>query len=442
MGLLRKGRVLESPVTGKKYEIVSTLGEGGFGQAYRASEYAGKKVIQEVCLKITKDQQTWHRESYFGDLLRGNRRVIQLAENFPLATTMEGKKGMHYCTVFELAPHGSLEGYMKEFGEPFDEDRAKREVSALLRTLQELHGASAIHRDLTPANVLVCKGGTLKLADFGIAGHALAGKPVAGDAFNPYFVTRGFADFGHRHWRTSDDVYQMGQILAMLLLGDAARPVTLKQVHKFDCSDKLKDVVRRCIGPRAKRYESAYEMLEAIAGKEAGPAGGVTSLRDKNVVFTGPLSISRSDAEILVLQSGGVVGRSITKDTDVVVQGGRSQNYKAGHKGGKLLSVEKLNKTGADIRIIGEAEFRVLARRVSRPKEPKKEIPELAKKSKKAVATRITTPSKKAQAALKVPTKKVAATKKPTAASKKPVATKKPAKSKLPSTRKPSPKKK
>jgi eukaryotic-like serine/threonine-protein kinase len=408
MGLLRKGRVLESPVTGKKYEIISTLGEGGFGQAYRASEFTGKsrrRVVQEVCLKITKDQQTWHRESYFGDLLRGNRRVIQLFENFPLAATLEGKKIMHYCTIFELAPFGSLESYMKELGAPFDEDRAKREVGALLKTLQELHGASAIHRDLTPANVLVCKGGSLKLADFGIAGHSLAGKPVAGDAFNPYFVTKGFTDFGHRHWRTSDDVYQMGQLLAMLLLGDAARPVLLGQVRRFTCSERLKVIIRTCIGPRAKRYESAFEMLEAIEGKEVGPAGGVTSLRDKTVVFTGPLSISRADAEIFVLQAGGRVGREITKDTDVVVQGGRSQQYKAGHKGVKLLNVERLNKAGADIRIIGEAEFKGLSRSSFKPKTKKqgtKADKKKAgqKKAVKAAATKKPTPHKK------TPTKK------------------------------------
>jgi serine/threonine protein kinase len=376
--LLKLGRIIESPNTGRRYELVSRLGEGGFAQAYRALQYNPdqEQAVGEVCLKATTDPLAWHRESYFGELLRGNRRVIQLYESFPVPSEAQQAKGLLYLTVFELAEYGALEGYLRGLQKPFGAERAKREILALLRTLHELHGGGAIHRDLTPSNVLVCTNGVLKLADFGIASHALASKQVSADAFNPYFVTKGFSEFSHRFWRPSDDVYQMGQIFAMLLLGDASRPVRLKQVTKLDCDEETRAVIRTCIGPRAKRFNDAYGMLEALEGKAEGPAGGVTSLRGKVVVFTGPLSMPRADAEVMVLQVGGEVGRQITQKTSVVVQGGRSPHYKARHKGHKLLAVEKLNKAGADIRIIGEKEFQELVKRNTKPMRAPRPLPE------------------------------------------------------------------
>ena len=58
-------------------------------------------------------------------------------------------------------------------------------------------------------------------------------------------------------WQKRDDVYQIGQLIAMLLRGDVTSPMRSKDVRTLPCSDHLKEVVHRCLGSRAKRYESA-----------------------------------------------------------------------------------------------------------------------------------------------------------------------------------------
>jgi NAD-dependent DNA ligase len=211
-------------------------------------------------------------------------------------------------------------------------------------------------------NIFVCGKGTLKLGDFGIARHQLADGPMTIDAFNPGFVTRGFLNDRHRHWLAVDDVYQMGQLLAMLLRGSAEEIVTPPMVNSLSCDERLKLVLRRAIGPRKKRYADAFEMLQALDGDQVSAETQLRSLKDKTVVFTGPLSITRFDAEVLVLQAGGKVASEVTSCVEVVVQGGRSPHYKGGHKGRKLAAAEKLIKAGHKIHIIGEAEFRRLAR--------------------------------------------------------------------------------
>src|SRR5262249_47511561 len=159
----------------------------------------------------------------------------------------------------------------------------------------------------TPMNVFVCSNRHLKLGDFGIARHVLAGEQAAATVFNPWFVSPTMAEGAQRYWLASDDVFQMGQLLAMLLRGDPGGLISEPDVKHLSCDDELKGIIAKAIGPRKYRYENACGMLRALKGDRdfAGPC--VDSLAGKTVVFTGPLSLLRFDAEVLVRQAGGSV---------------------------------------------------------------------------------------------------------------------------------------
>lgn len=359
---LKTNRIVTSPVTGARYKIDEVLGEGGFGRVYRAYELNRRsRPAEEVCLKTTTNQASWHRESYFGEIFRHSRRVIQLYDSFPLISGMPGRNTIMYCLVLELADGGTIDDYLARTGKPWSPARAKREIIALLKLLDQLHVGGATHRDITPSNIFVCGRGVLKLGDFGIARHRVSRRLVTMDAFNPEFVSRGFLEHSHRQWLAADDVFQMGQLLAMLILGDASEAVTLSMVKQLDCDDDLKAIIKKAIGPRSKRYADAYEMLEALEGKSDFSESPVDTLEGKTVVFSGPLSIKHFDAQIMVLQAGGSVASRVTRKVDVLVQGGRA--YRNGRKKGqKLRSAQKLIEQGAQLHIIGEKEFRKLVR--------------------------------------------------------------------------------
>jgi serine/threonine protein kinase len=359
MVLLKEGRRLESPFSGNRYEIAQKLGQGGYGSTYLAYviSRSGNRHGQ-ICLKVTEDQDSWHRESYFGELLRGEPRVVQLYESFPLEGRVGGSKTMLYYLVSELATHGTIKEFLQLTGnEPWPPNRAKREVTALLKVLNSLHGGGVTHRDLTPMNIFVTDPGILKLGDFGIAGQTLFGKKPQVLAFNPYFVTAGFDG------TPPDDVFQMGQLLAALLTGSAESPLTVSEANRLVGGDeKLKNVVLRAIGPKRERYVDAYEMIEALQGGP-GPTVNLRSLKGKTVVFTGPLSIRREDAAILVFQAGGKVGKEVKTSTDVLVVGGRGNYRGGGNKGVKLRMAININKRYSHkISLIGEPDFRRLAR--------------------------------------------------------------------------------
>ncbi len=356
MERLKNGERVASPRN--RYEIKGNLGSGGFGQAYLANEIdPSGRPLQQVCIKVTEDQDSWHRESYFGEVLRGDRRVIQVYNSFPLQRPVGGLRTTVYFLVSELAIHGTIRDFLQDTQQPWPPSRAKSEVLALLKVLNALHTGGVTHRDLTPMNIFVTEGIKLKLGDFGIAAQTLSGKRPQVMAVNPYFVTAGF------NGTPPDDVFQMGQLLAALLLGTYELPITIREAKTLlpDGLD-LKAVVLQAIGPKRERYADAYEMMEAM-NAEIQTVSKVRSFRNKTVVFTGPLTTRREDAKILVLQAGGRVDNEVNNRTDILVIGGKGNYRGGGNKGVKLRTALKINRKRPNtIALIGEPDFRRLVR--------------------------------------------------------------------------------
>lgn len=277
-------------------------------------------------------------------------------ESFPLFPAKKGQDVL-YCLVFELAENGTIWDYLDETRKPWSSQRATQEIMALLKLLDRLHGTGALHRDITPMNVFVCRNQRLKLGDFGIARHVLAGQQATASVFNRGFVSDKMARGAQRYWLASDDVFQMGQLLAMLLRGHPDDLIAEADVKHLSCGDELKRIIAKAIGPRKCRYENACEMLRALKGDHDSAGPCVDSLMGKTVVFTGPLSLPRFDAKVLVRQAGGSVADDVTARVDVLVQGRRSPLYSNGHKGEKLVKAEKLIRQGHPISILNEREF-------------------------------------------------------------------------------------
>ena len=98
-------------------------------------------------------------------------------------------------------------------------------------------------------------------------------------------------------WQARDDVYQVGQLLGMLVKGSAAARIRTGEVRGLRCTDHLKEIVYRCIGERRKRYESAAELIDALTHPPAAlKVGRLRTLKGAHVAFTGILSRPRIEA--------------------------------------------------------------------------------------------------------------------------------------------------
>ena len=115
---------------------------------------------------------------------------------------------------------------------------------------------------------------------------------------------------------------QVGQLLGMLIKGDARVRMRLPEIRRLACTDQLKEIVYRCIGERRKRYESADEMIEALRNPPAAlKAGVLRTLKGCHLAFTGILSRRRSEAVRAAKRAGAIIHGMPSAQTTVVVRG-------------------------------------------------------------------------------------------------------------------------
>ena len=359
--LLVPAQVIASVESGLQYRVERLLGEGGFGQVYLARRIGRSSVVPEtVCIKISSRIDGWLREAYVGQQLDDHPRAIRVFDTFPLWLA-DGR--VLYCLTLEYARHGDLSAFLARTASGWSEAAARREIAGILEVLGKLHRGQTLHRDLTPLNVFVCDNRRLKLGDFGIARQQSDRRGITARTMNALTAPSDILARAIPRWQARDDVYQVGQLLGMLIKGDARARMRLPEIRRLVCTDHLKEIVYRCIGERRKRYESADEMIDALRNPPATLKTGVLrSLKGAHIAFTGILSRKRSEAVRAAKRAGAIVHGGPSAKTTVVVRGRPNPLQAAGKDGGiKLMEIKRLREKGHRITLLNEPQFWRLA---------------------------------------------------------------------------------
>jgi Protein kinase domain len=366
--LLVPDQIIASPETTLRYRIVRLIGQGGFGQVFLAQRLGKSSEIPErVCVKVSDSIDGWVREAYFGKLLDDHPRAIRIYDMFPL---MRADGRVLYYLVLEYACDGDLGAFLKRDSRRWPETIARREIAGILQVLGKLHRGQLLHRDLTPLNVFVCENRRLKLGDFGIVRQQSDRRGITVRTMNALTAPSDIIAGAAPKWQARDDVYQVGQLLGMLVKGDAGERVRTHEVRNLPCTDNLKEIIYRCIGERRKRYESADELIEALKTPPVTlDAGRLRTLKGVHIAFTGILSRTRREAIAAARRAGAIVHGMPSSKTTVVVRGRPNALQAAGRDGGlKLMEIKRLREKGHEIMLLDEAGFwRLAARSPRRP---------------------------------------------------------------------------
>jgi serine/threonine protein kinase len=361
--LLGPAQVITSAETQLEYRIERLLGEGGFGQVYLAARLGRSSAVPEiVCIKVSGRIDGWLREAYFGQLLDGHPRAIRVFDRFPLM--LDGQ--VLYCLTLEYAQHGDLSAFLARAGKGWPEASARREIAGILEVLGKLHRGQTLHRDLTPLNVFVCEGRRLKLGDFGIVRQQSDRRGITARTMNVLTAPSDILAGTTPRWQARDDVYQVGQLLGMLIRGDAQTRVRPHEIRRLTCSDHLKEIVYRCLGERRKRYENADDLIEALRNPPAAlKVGALRTLKGVHIAFTGILSRTRSEAVRAATRAGAIIHGMPSSKTTVVVRGRPNPLQAAGRDAGlKLMEIKRLREKGHRITLLNETQFwRLVSRR-------------------------------------------------------------------------------
>lgn len=148
----------------ERYELGGIIGEGGYGKVCQAYDTVRNQLvaIKIIDLEAAGDEvQDAHKEI----AVMANLHCPHLIQYY--ASYVIGSK---LWIVMEYLDAGSLLDIIKEFG-PLQEKSIAYILKEVLLALQYLHSERKIHRDIKAGNLLVGSNGSVKLADFGVAGQ-------------------------------------------------------------------------------------------------------------------------------------------------------------------------------------------------------------------------------------------------------------------------------
>ncbi len=267
------------PFVGKtlagRYRIDQFIGEGGFGQVYRAFD---TELQRAVAIKIA------HHKARTGgdDLLQEARRVAKLRHAGIVAVHDVGHDEQILFVVSDFIEGQSL-AQLLEAKPPVPWDAAKL-VARIAEALHFAHEQGFVHRDIKPANILIDQQGQPLIADFGIAATSeeLTQGTHLSSGTLPYMAPEQVAgEVQLVDGRT--DVYSLGVVLYEMLTGrtphEARTPTALREQILFraplrlDAPAELQQVCLRCLAKHpADRFPTAQALAEALRQAVTGKA--------------------------------------------------------------------------------------------------------------------------------------------------------------------------
>ncbi|WP_190819786.1 Stk1 family PASTA domain-containing Ser/Thr kinase [Saccharopolyspora pogona] len=260
-----------------RYELGETLGYGGMSEVHRGRD---TRLSRDVAVKILRADLA--RDPTFQ--LRFRREAQNAAAlNHPAIVAVydtgetEAESGPLPYIVMEYVDGRTLRDIVKTEG-PLSPRRAMEVMADASAALDFSHRHGIVHRDVKPANIMITRGGAVKVMDFGIA-RALADGQAA--------VTQTAAVIGTAQYLSPEqargeavdarsDVYASGCVLFELLTGEPPftgdSPVAVAYQHVREEPRKPSDVkpttpasldavVLKALSKNpANRYQSAAEM--------------------------------------------------------------------------------------------------------------------------------------------------------------------------------------
>ena len=144
------------------YRLLGILGEGGMGKVYFGRDNAGRAAAVKVLRREL---------AHDGNLAQRFLREAQTAQavtSSGVARVLEARtEGGRPWIAAEFLAGPTLDDAVTAYG-PLDEPAFRSLAASLARTLQDIHAAGLIHRDLKPPNIVLTSGGP-RVIDFGIA---------------------------------------------------------------------------------------------------------------------------------------------------------------------------------------------------------------------------------------------------------------------------------
>ena len=284
-----------NPVTGlsgttlcDRYRLDRLIGSGGMAQVWEATDLV---LGRQVAVKVLHP----HLAADAALVARFRQEAVAAARlSHPgiVGVYDTCSDGLHEAIVMELLDAATLRQHLDEYG-PLDAETTVRIALRLLDALEAAHRAGLVHRDVKPSNILLCRDGRVKVADFGIA------KADDQTDLTQQGTLVGTASYlapeqllgGEVDART--DLYSLGIVLYECLTGrvpfhgETGAAVALARLHtdpvdprrvRADVPTRLSVPIMRVLSRDPdRRYDSAADLRAALLDTGVPPAVSAVS---------------------------------------------------------------------------------------------------------------------------------------------------------------------
>nr|CCC94245.1 putative tyrosine protein kinase [Trypanosoma congolense IL3000] len=221
-----------------RYKLEKIIGAGSYGVVIRARDMTTNELV--AIKRVNKE--------IFEEIILAKRilREIKLLKHFHheniiglrnLITPSDRDNYEYFYIVMDV-----METDLKQVlrtGQNLTENHVQYFIYQILHALKVIHSSGVIHRDITPANILVNQNCDLKICDFGLSKE----ESDQGDHMTDYVTMRWYRApelvMEDRRYSTQIDVWGVGSILGELL---GSRPL-FQGKDRVNQLDKIIDVI-------------------------------------------------------------------------------------------------------------------------------------------------------------------------------------------------------
>jgi eukaryotic-like serine/threonine-protein kinase len=321
------------------YRLLTKLGRGGMGEAWRAVREGPSGIQKDVVIKRilrAYSEDPTFRDNFVNEaklsarLSHGNiAQVFDFGEvNGEWFMALEYVNGRPLARVVDRSREKGLRALPTPVALYIAIEMLKGLAHAHTRTDDSAQPLNIVHRDISPDNVMVSFEGEVKLLDFGIAKARLAGRQetqtgmVKGKVryFSPEQAQGQTVDARSDIWSVALVLYEMlagrpaleGQqhvVLVKLARGEVPRI----RVRAPWVPEQLADIITKALQPeRNDRYPTAIAFQEALgrylhstapALSQSSVAGTMAWLFDDELVFEGKSAEISASVQMLIDES-------------------------------------------------------------------------------------------------------------------------------------------
>ena len=343
-----------------RYEILEEIGKGGMAYVYKARCHFLNRLVAIKVLKeeLRDDKEFVHRFNTEAQAAAriSNPHVVSIYD-------VGFENGLYYI-VMEYVDGITLKEYIAEKG-VLPWRQAAEFAAQICEGLSAAHKKSVIHRDIKPQNIIMTKGGVLKVTDFGIARATTQATQSTSNSTigTVHYLSPEQARGGYTNERT--DIYSLGVVLYEMLTGrlpfndNTAVAIAIKHIQEKpvlprilnnEIPESMEYIVMKALNKEQNlRYASADAFLDDLN----------KAIKNPNVV----LGEVKQDADDL----DRTVKRNVIDDRDIdnYERQRRRQNPEYGRYAGRVDREVKENRQRNVDRMMAVKEQKKKERRIT-----------------------------------------------------------------------------